>query len=235
MDRRTFTPTRLTMVLLVVGLALGIGLAVAQTQSAAQPSADTPKSVAQTQESAQPSGDTPGSAAEKPADTPETAAASAEAAEAPAAEADGTGERTLSRMRGISNAQRQAAAKRAADRRADLIKRGVLRPNTVTPNCGTTIGTPCGLTDYFGIIPNYANSKLPTTTINNATVPPVITVTGLGIHKFVDSLAGVGLANANNLGNYIPLAVPFNSPAKTSCTPGTTAGCLPPGVPDDGD
>ena len=33
-------------------------------------------------------------------------------------------------------------------------------------------------------------------------------VTGTGIRKFFDSLAGVGPANANNLHNYIPVAAP---------------------------
>jgi FtsP/CotA-like multicopper oxidase with cupredoxin domain len=43
--------------------------------------------------------------------------------------------------------------------------------------------------DYFGIIPNYANS--PT-----------------NIQKFVNTLAGLGPAGINNLGQYIPVAVP---------------------------
>ena len=47
---------------------------------------------------------------------------------------------------------------------------------------------PGGTPDYFGIYPNYANS--PT-----------------NIRKFVDSLPGLGAANANNLGQYIPIAV----------------------------
>ena len=48
---------------------------------------------------------------------------------------------------------------------------------------------PLGVPDYFGTTPNYANS--PTT-----------------IHKFVDSLPGLGVAGKNDLGQYIPVAVP---------------------------
>ena len=196
MDRRTFTPMRLIMVLLVVGLALGIGLAVAQTQSAAQPSADTPKSVAQTQEAAQPSGDTPGSAAEKP-DTPETPAASAEAAEAPAAVEDATAQRTVSRMRSTTQAQRQAAARKAQARRADLIKRGLISPSA---------GAFSGNVDYFSPIPNYAWTKLPSYT-QGTTI-----ATSTGVRKFVDGLAGLGPANASTtLGSYIPVASPMTN------------------------
>ena len=48
---------------------------------------------------------------------------------------------------------------------------------------------PLGVPDYWGTTPNYANS--PTT-----------------IHKFVDSLPGLGAAAKNDLGQYIPVAVP---------------------------
>ncbi|MHB8780734.1 MAG: multicopper oxidase domain-containing protein [Candidatus Geothermincolia bacterium] len=42
-----------------------------------------------------------------------------------------------------------------------------------------------------------------------ASVPPTVAVTpGTGMRKFVDTLPGVGAANANNLGQYIPVAVP---------------------------
>src|SRR3989337_3786285 len=53
---------------------------------------------------------------------------------------------------------------------------------------------------YFGPYPNYATSQLPT-------LNPDGTVTG-GIRKFIDSLPGLGPAGANNLGNYISVAVP---------------------------
>jgi FtsP/CotA-like multicopper oxidase with cupredoxin domain len=212
MDRRTFTPMRLIMVLLVVGLALGIGLAVAQTQSAAQPSADTPKSVAQAQEAAQPSGDTPGNAAEKPAETPETPAASAEAAEAPAA--DAAAERTLSRMRSTTQAQREAAAKRNAKRRADLVKKGLISAPQAIAGCAAPLGTPCSQVNYFGIVPNYALSQLPTLTQTSAAgiLPIVYSVSG-GIRKFMDTLPGLGPANPSTLGGqFIPIASPTVNP-----------------------
>lgn len=218
MDRTTFTPMRLIMVLLVVGLALGIGLAVAQTQSATQPSADTPKSVAQTQEAAQPSGDTPGTAAEKPADTPETPAASAEAAEAPAAAQDAAAGRTLSRMRSTTQAQREAAAKRNAQRRADMNKKGLISaPAAGTVPCALALGTPCMPIDYFGIIPHYALSQLPAVTLTSGTnLPKVYTVTaGTGIRKFMDTLPGLGPANAGTVGlgtQFIPVASPMTNP-----------------------
>jgi FtsP/CotA-like multicopper oxidase with cupredoxin domain len=57
---------------------------------------------------------------------------------------------------------------------------------------------------YFGPYPNFATSQLPTVTTDaNGTI---ISVTG-GIRKFVDSLPGLGPGGANNLGQYIPVAV----------------------------
>jgi FtsP/CotA-like multicopper oxidase with cupredoxin domain len=220
MDRRTFTPMRVIILLLVVSLALGIGLAVAQTQSVAQPSGETPKSVAQAQEAAQPSGDTPGIAAEKPAETPETPAASAEAAEAPAAAADAAAGRTLSRMRSTTRAQREAAAKRNAQHRADLIKRGLISaPAAGTSPCLAALGTPCGPIDYFGTIPHYALSELPLLTPTSApgVLPVTFSVSG-GIRKFVDTLPGLGPANHSSLGlgNYIPVATPIANPWGTA-------------------
>ena len=57
--------------------------------------------------------------------------------------------------------------------------------------------------DYFGPYPNYANSPLPA-------VDPVTgqVVPGTGMRKFVNSLPGLGTSNANDLGNYIPIAAP---------------------------
>src|SRR4030067_2922420 len=52
---------------------------------------------------------------------------------------------------------------------------------------------------YFRTYPNYATSQLPT-------LNPDGTVTG-GIRKFIDSLPGLGPAGANNLGQYLPIAV----------------------------
>jgi FtsP/CotA-like multicopper oxidase with cupredoxin domain len=58
-----------------------------------------------------------------------------------------------------------------------------------------------GTPDYFGIYPNYANSPAPV-------VDPVTHAISGGIRKFVDILPGLGPAGANNLGQFIPLAVP---------------------------
>jgi len=59
---------------------------------------------------------------------------------------------------------------------------------------------------YFGPYPNYATSQLPIVTVDPVT-GAILSVTG-GIKKFVDSLPGLGPENANNLGQYIPVAVP---------------------------
>ena len=57
--------------------------------------------------------------------------------------------------------------------------------------------------DYFGPYPNYANSPLPTVdTVTGKVVP------GTGMRKFINSLPGLGVSNANDLGNYIPIAAP---------------------------
>ena len=63
-------------------------------------------------------------------------------------------------------------------------------------------GMDSGVTpDYYGT-PNYANSQLPELDTAGKVIP------GTGIRKFVDSLPGLGLENKNNLGQYIPVAVP---------------------------
>jgi FtsP/CotA-like multicopper oxidase with cupredoxin domain len=71
-----------------------------------------------------------------------------------------------------------------------------------------------GILDYFNC-GNYANSPLPEPQIDPATNQPVVDANGYfvpkpgtGIRKFVDTLAGIGAANANGLGNYIPVATP---------------------------
>ncbi|HET9656127.1 MAG TPA: hypothetical protein VFP72_12280 [Kineosporiaceae bacterium] len=56
--------------------------------------------------------------------------------------------------------------------------------------------------DYNGPVPNYANSPLPQLDAAGKVVP------GTGIRKFVDSLPGLGAANKNDLGQYIPIAQP---------------------------
>ena len=80
----------------------------------------------------------------------------------------------------------------------------------VGPNQGVATAMPMppsSQPDYFNV-PNYANSPMPTVSNTGA-------ISG-GIRKFVDSLPGLGSANANNLGNYIPIAT-----ADTQTYPGS--------------
>jgi FtsP/CotA-like multicopper oxidase with cupredoxin domain len=192
---------RLTMLLLLGCLALGIGLALAQTpaQTVQQQSADTPKSVAQTQEAAQPSGETPANTADKPAETPEVPAAAAEPAAAPA-DTDVAAGRTLSKMRTTTQAQRRAASAHAVERLGGRVGNpttgrvstfsGVLQRGNFVPSCNAPTGG--ANADYMGLCPNYAYSPV--------------------MRKFVDALPGLGAAQANALGNYIPIAVPTTNP-----------------------
>lgn len=60
---------------------------------------------------------------------------------------------------------------------------------------------PGGQPNYFGPESNYANSPLPILKHHRVTQ-------GSGMRKFVDSLPGLGYANRNNLGQYIPVATP---------------------------
>lgn len=64
---------------------------------------------------------------------------------------------------------------------------------------------PLGVPHYFGPYPNFATSQLPTVTYDQ--YGNIMNVEG-GIRKFVDSLPGLGPDKANNLGQYIPIAVP---------------------------
>jgi FtsP/CotA-like multicopper oxidase with cupredoxin domain len=86
----------------------------------------------------------------------------------------------------VTAADRAAAAARAAANKA-AGKDGA-KPAAV----------PGGTPDYFGTTPNYANSPLPTVSGS---------VVSGGIRKFVDSLAGLGSANVNDLGQYMPVAL----------------------------
>ncbi len=87
----------------------------------------------------------------------------------------------------MTQAQREAAAARAAANRQS--KQGRFVAQFVAP---AALGTP----DYFGVYPNYAYSPI--------------------IKKFVDRLPGLGPSNANNLGQFIPIAV-----ADTTTYPGS--------------
>jgi len=97
-------------------------------------------------------------------------------------------------MRCVTSVQRQAAADRAARHRAAFAAQN--KANGVSRQSATP--TPGGTPDYFGIYPNYANSPFPTITGSGPTG---------GIRKFVDTLPGLGPQNANDLGQYIPIAV----------------------------
>ena len=96
-------------------------------------------------------------------------------------------------MRNITNADRMAAAERAAAERAAMSGYRI----TLVPGPGAT-------PDYFGPYSNYALSQLPIDDgLGNVTQ-------GTGIRKFVDTLPlapGLGLPTPNNLGQYIPIAV----------------------------
>ncbi|MBI5624056.1 MAG: fibronectin type III domain-containing protein [Elusimicrobia bacterium] len=105
----------------------------------------------------------------------------------------------LERVRNaITNEQRKASA---ALRKSTLEKMGAQSYGGATINQGelATVcppAAPGGTPDYFNC-GNFANSPLP------EVVGGVVTG---GMRKFVDTLPGVGPQNANNLGQYIPIA-----------------------------
>ncbi|MBI5624057.1 MAG: fibronectin type III domain-containing protein [Elusimicrobia bacterium] len=105
----------------------------------------------------------------------------------------------LERMRNaITDEQRKASA---ALRKSSLGKMGAQDYGGATLNNGqlATVcppAAPGGTPDYFNC-GNFANSPLP------EVVGGVLTG---GMRKFVDTLPGVGPQNANNLGQYIPIA-----------------------------
>jgi FtsP/CotA-like multicopper oxidase with cupredoxin domain len=108
-------------------------------------------------------------------------------------------------MRSITNAQRREAASRLASER---LAAGATPSATLGALSAQAFGvqaaalTPGATPDYYGIVPNFANSPLPS--LDSSGNP----VFGTGIRKFVDSLPGLGAASANDLGQYIPVAVP---------------------------
>ncbi|MEH7075447.1 fibronectin type III domain-containing protein [Neobacillus drentensis] len=69
------------------------------------------------------------------------------------------------------------------------------------PKAIAATGVPGGTPDYW-TTPNYANSQLPEFDSDGKHIA------GTGIRKFVDTLPGLGKANENNLGQYMPVAVP---------------------------
>jgi FtsP/CotA-like multicopper oxidase with cupredoxin domain len=102
----------------------------------------------------------------------------------------------------VTNAQREKAAALAA-------KDASVVPERASSGLFSSLNGPAldplGTPDYFGTIPNYANSPLPDLDLSGDPVP------GTGIRKFVDSLPGVGPDAENDLGQYIPQAVPDTS------------------------
>ncbi len=101
------------------------------------------------------------------------------------------------RMHNITTADRFAAADRAE-------ALGLGQPKTTTGGNSIMVAPPSpgGPPDYFGTNANYALSQLPVPAdaLGNATA-------GTGIRKFVDTLPGLRPLGANNLGQYIPVAV----------------------------
>jgi FtsP/CotA-like multicopper oxidase with cupredoxin domain len=131
-----------------------------------------------------------------------SAAPQAPAQDPAAVDREITAGRQLSRMRYTTQAQREAAAQRLIVARGIamgtlLQKQGKSRSASTSvsraagavtvPYC--TLPTGQATADYMGLCPNYANS------------PP--------LRKFVDALPGLGPANANALGQYIPIAQPI--------------------------
>jgi FtsP/CotA-like multicopper oxidase with cupredoxin domain len=91
----------------------------------------------------------------------------------------------------VTPAERQAAADRAA---AARVAAGLPAYTT------QALMNPGGVPDYFGIIPNYANSPIPSLDGLGNWIP------GTGIRKFMDSLPGLGPTGINLLNQYLPIA-----------------------------
>jgi PKD repeat protein/FtsP/CotA-like multicopper oxidase with cupredoxin domain len=108
-------------------------------------------------------------------------------------------DRNIMRMRSITSADREAAAKNAAAK--GLVVGGAANKGYSISRATNLTPYPGGTPDYWGPYPNYANSQLPSIDPTGKPVP------GTGIRKFVDSLPGLGPTGANNLGKYIPVAV----------------------------
>jgi len=103
-----------------------------------------------------------------------------------------------------SAAQSDRSKVSAADRQLAAFLKKIAGFNSGNTESASAVPAPGGTPDYFGIYPNYANSPLPTV-VGGSVVP------GTGMRKFVDSLPGLGYANRNDLGQYIPVAVPDQS------------------------
>ena len=98
----------------------------------------------------------------------------------------------------VTPKQREAAARRAAASRLSSSLWSPLKAvnNVVGP---AAVLVPRGTPDYFGAVPNWANTQL-------ATVVGGVVTSGTGVRKFIDSLPL--LNTPNNLGQQLPVAVP---------------------------
>lgn len=107
----------------------------------------------------------------------------------------------------ISHPDRAAAAARAQEKQGPVT---ISETNmlAITPEMAATMMMPGQAPRYFSH-PNYANSPLPM-------IDPDTGLISGGMRKFLDGLPGLGPAQENNLGQYIPVAIP-----DTSSYPGT--------------
>lgn len=114
-----------------------------------------------------------------------TALLGAFAAEKPVASKAPTDKELLAKIqekvgRRVTQEERQAAADRVTAQKEAVVGAGVTASAITTP-------VPGGVPDYYGY-PNWAYSP--------------------SLRKFVDTLPGLGAANANNLGQYVPVGIP---------------------------
>jgi FtsP/CotA-like multicopper oxidase with cupredoxin domain len=159
-------------------------------------------------------------------------------AQTPAATPAGSASADTLLLRQITNADRKAAAARAAAAKAQgrplvpATSTGTAAPSKLKARTQSLVSggaaplapAPVPPTDVFNF-PNYANSPFPVRACSVTTTqacssdadcpapPPgalpetCTTYVSGGVRKFVDSLPGLGPTNANNLGQYIPVAV----------------------------
>ena len=111
--------------------------------------------------------------------------------------------------RKITHAEREAAAQRAAEKGFKVSTLGTASAAKPMAINAVAEMAPPGSAPHYYSIPNYANSPLPI-------VDPTTGAISGGIRKFVDGLPGLTEASANNLGQYIPIAI-----ADTTTYPGS--------------
>ncbi len=105
-------------------------------------------------------------------------------------------------MRGMTAADHAAAALRAATAQAEEATQGVPGEKSLAPEAKAMVmPMPGGTPNYFGPEGNWAFSPAPT-------VDPVTGAVTGGLRKFVDGLPGLGAANANTRGQFLPVANP---------------------------